>query len=149
MLRMCQPLNLLPCAAPLGCKSLWYGVQLYLQSLPVCACHYTVTVTELCSRQEQKFALQGLQQEEPAPRRQRARVDAHAVAAVYDGLVRSGFLEEDVKQALQVPLRWTHNCSRSSLLFAASLLLTVRLWLCTSPQSYCYAGASCCGQPGS
>lgn len=117
--------------------------------LPVCACHYTVTVTELCSRQEQKFALQGLQQEEPAPRRQRARVDAHAVAAVYDGLVRSGFLEEDVKQALQVPLRWTHNCSRSSLLFAASLLLTVRLWLCTSLHTYCYAGASCCDQPGS
>jgi len=32
MLRMCQPLNLLPCATLLGCKSLRYGVQLYLQS---------------------------------------------------------------------------------------------------------------------
>jgi len=76
-------------------------------------------------------------------------VDAHAVAAVYDSLVRSGFLEDDVKQALQVPCGGHITCSRSSLLFAVSLLLTVRLWLCTSLHTYCYAGASCCDQPGS
>lgn len=52
---------------------------------------------------------QGLQLEhpEPAPRGSRIRTNAHAVAAVYDGLLSSGFREDDVKQALQV----THKCS--------------------------------------
>jgi hypothetical protein len=117
--------------------------------LLVCAGLHTIIVTELYSRQERKSERQGLQQEEPAPRKQRARVDAHAVAAVYDGLVRSGFLEDDVKQALQVPCGAHITFSRSSLLFAVSSLLTVRLWLCTSPHTYCYASAFCCGQPGS
>ena len=47
---------------------------------------------------------QGLQleQEVPATRAMRARGDVHAVAAVYDGLLASGFREDDVRQALQV-----------------------------------------------
>ena len=49
-------------------------------------------------------------------------MDAHAVAAVYDGLVRSGFLEDDVKQALQVPCGGHTSVSRSTLLLAVFVL---------------------------
>ncbi|KAK9832693.1 hypothetical protein WJX81_000845 [Elliptochloris bilobata] len=50
-----------------------------------------------------RSALAGLQLEQPTPaaRAPRARVDAHAVAAVYDSLLTSGFREDDVRQALQ------------------------------------------------